>query len=196
MSQSETLGDRLTRAMKRAGLKNPDIAEATGVHLTTVSRWRSDNQAPEDAQLNTIAALLRKHGLDIGAAWLRYGDDGAPGHADLILAKDERVMAVREALGYARGGSAAFADGVAIYWPRALQIIAAAFEQEALTAGASEHFMAYARQRLKDPDLLAFYAGGRDARPMTDQEQRDDYATVIAELRAQLKSDVARRKAE
>lgn len=54
--------------MKRRGLKNGAVAQAAGVHEKTVSFWRSDAQAPSDANLDAIAELL-----EVPREWLRYG---------------------------------------------------------------------------------------------------------------------------
>lgn len=69
----ETLGDRLTQAMKRSKLKNPDVAKVLGVHETTVSRWRSDAQMPEERQIEALAQLITTKGVPVSARWLRYG---------------------------------------------------------------------------------------------------------------------------
>lgn len=64
--------------MKHAGnLKNPEVAKAAHVHSTTVSRWRSDGQVPEEDELEAVVALLKKRGVDVTVAWLRYGSSGS-----------------------------------------------------------------------------------------------------------------------
>lgn len=67
--------------------------------------------------------------------------------------------------------------------PRRLEIMALDFEKEALEAEADEHFMRYARGRLRDHTLFEMYAGGHSSRPLTVAEQIDDYAEVIEDLR-------------
>ena len=54
--------------MKRRGLKNPDVARELGVHVVTVSKWRTDRQLPDDSMLQKLASLFR-----VTPAWLRYG---------------------------------------------------------------------------------------------------------------------------
>lgn len=71
----ETLGDRLTRLMKLARLKNPDVAQVTGADATTVSKWRSDVQVPSEAKLGAIVELLRTRGVNTSVHELRH--DGA-----------------------------------------------------------------------------------------------------------------------
>lgn len=59
--------------MRAAGKKNPAVADAVGVHTTTVSKWRSGAQTPGDAELQRLAAAL-----GVSAAWLRYGVEAEP----------------------------------------------------------------------------------------------------------------------
>lgn len=66
MTPTETLGDRLTSAMKRRGVKNPAVAEAAGVTPGTVSRWRNDAHPPELEALMKAARFL-----GVSAEWLR-----------------------------------------------------------------------------------------------------------------------------
>lgn len=73
----ETPGDRLVTSMKRAGVKNDAVARAAGVHVKTVSYWRSGKQKPGDAEIEATAELLRQRGVPVTAAWLRYGDSAA-----------------------------------------------------------------------------------------------------------------------
>lgn len=71
----ETFGERLTALMRRGGLKNGDVATATGVHVKTVSYWRGNHQQPGDDDLDAIVRLLRQHGVETTRAYLRYGSE-------------------------------------------------------------------------------------------------------------------------
>jgi transcriptional regulator with XRE-family HTH domain len=66
---SETLGDRLSRAMKAKGVSNGEVAKATGVHVGTVTGWRGNRFPPTDEKLDAIAELL-----GVTSSWIRYGD--------------------------------------------------------------------------------------------------------------------------
>jgi transcriptional regulator with XRE-family HTH domain len=190
MRQSETVGDRITMAMKRANVTREEAAAATRRDVGTVSRWRGDKQSPSEAELKALADLFTERGAPTTSAWLRYGDSPMRVAERSMVGWDDTGHIVSQPP-EARG--VVIVDGRQLpMWPKVIYDMARAFEIEALNAGASEVFVEYARQRLRDPDLNAFYAGGVDARPMTEQEQIDDYRGVIAELRAQLKRDLAR----
>jgi hypothetical protein len=160
--------------MKRAGLKNPAVAEAAGVHPTTVSRWRSDTQLPEEAQLDAVVALLAARGVAVTAAWLRYGDQSP--------ANGGRVQAT----GYPP------TVHVTKDLPRQLRLMALDFEREALEAGADEPFMRYVRSSFGDPDFVALFGDGPDERPMTAEEAVDEMKAHVAELRAILERRLKR----
>lgn len=68
---SEGFGARLKEAMHAAGVRNPAVAEATGVHVGTVSYWRSGKQRPDDDDTWTALATL----LGVRKAWLRDGEE-------------------------------------------------------------------------------------------------------------------------
>lgn len=71
-----SFGERLATLMRRAGLKNPDVAAAARVDATTVSKWRTDVQEPDDAKLALVAQLLATRGITTSVAYLRHGEDG------------------------------------------------------------------------------------------------------------------------
>lgn len=70
---------------------------------------------------------------------------------------------------------------------RQLQLLALDFEREMIESDIDEEFIRYARARLRDPELLELYGGGHTDRPMTADEQRDDYEDLVDELRGRLK---------
>lgn len=55
---AEGFGDRLKRLVKLRGLNNGDIAQGTGVHIVTVSRWMA-GQKPKGEALLDLARLLQ-----------------------------------------------------------------------------------------------------------------------------------------
>jgi transcriptional regulator with XRE-family HTH domain len=85
-----TLGERLIWAMKRKGVKNPAVAVIAGVFHTTVSKWRSNAQEPEEAQLARVAEFL-----DVPRGWLRYGRVAASGGRVREVSREEVPQADR-----------------------------------------------------------------------------------------------------
>jgi transcriptional regulator with XRE-family HTH domain len=78
--------------------------------------------------------------------------------------------------------------------PRQLRIMALDFEKEALQAGADENFIRFARQALRNPELVAMFEGGYDAKPMSAEEQRIEMQAHIDGLRGILKTRMDRLK--
>lgn len=169
---SPSLGARLKVRMAEVGMSNGRLAELLGVDPATVSQWRSGKFPPSEENLLAMARAL-----DVEPQWLRSGARSEP--------------AVARALDMS-GGSGKTHPLVDL--PRQLEMMALAFEQEALKAGADKPFMRYARARLRDPALFEMYAGGHDSRPLTAAEQRDDYAEVIDDLKVILKKRLKRFK--
>lgn len=56
----------LTVRMLVAGLRNADIAEATGRSIRTVEQWKGGVYAPATDQLLAIAKILRCRPRDLG----------------------------------------------------------------------------------------------------------------------------------
>lgn len=96
-----------------------------------------------------------------------------------------------------QGAQAWEAPASASSMPRELRAMALRFLAEANEAGADEGFLRYAKHSLEDPELATLYAGGLDeeGRPMTAEEQRDDYEAVIDGLRLIMKRRLARARA-
>lgn len=67
MAPEWTLGDRLRRARRSAGLQRKDVADALGVSLSTVQSWENDTNRPKDL-LETARELEELTGVDAG--WL------------------------------------------------------------------------------------------------------------------------------
>ena len=55
----ETVGARIARYRKRAGLTQQDLAVAIGVAVTSVSRWERDASQPHLDALREMATVLR-----------------------------------------------------------------------------------------------------------------------------------------
>lgn len=152
LSDLATLGGRLRAAMRTRGVTNDWLAERAGVHSTTVSKWRSDAQAPESNQVESIAAAL-----DVEPAWLQFG--GVDRIRSPGLVAEPRPQYDLE-------------PG----WPRGAHAIAARLEVAILESGGTPEAASWARRALLNPDsYVRFYpadaAGG---------EQRD--GEVLAQL--------------
>lgn len=65
MTPTWTLGDRIAKARRHAGLEQIEMAEACGVSRALVSRWERDQSDPGVGKLQAVADLT---GVDI--AWL------------------------------------------------------------------------------------------------------------------------------
>jgi transcriptional regulator with XRE-family HTH domain len=70
-----TLGDRLRRARKNAGLKSKDMAAHFARDVNTVSRWENDETHPSWAEVRDWAETTRAP-----LAWLRGTDYDEWGH--------------------------------------------------------------------------------------------------------------------
>lgn len=142
MTDGETPGDRLTAAMKRARLKNAAIAAAAGVHVKTVSYWRSDRQRPEERQLERVAELLRHHGVDVSAASLRYGEE-----------KKQRI------------------DSGDVFGALELDVRTKEHQLQILRAGASPTLAEAARQLMMSREAALFYAAIRGSGEVTHDDR-------------------------
>ena len=60
-----TLGDRIWKARRTAGMEQSDLADACGVSRALVSMWERDQSEPRVSQLEAVADLT---GIDFG--WL------------------------------------------------------------------------------------------------------------------------------
>lgn len=154
--------------MRAKSVRNPAIAEVTGVHIGTVSGWLSDRFPPSDDKLEAIGALL-----GVSPAWLKYGDNGRP--------------SVRETP--AEPYQARAADAVDFYSATAAQkgkIWIEQFLLELIEEGADQDFTAWARRFLMSPDNYALYVGGaREA--MSDEQKLKHMQGLAVGVRAILK---------
>lgn len=181
MTVQETPGDRLTQAMKRASVKNQELADAAKVHVTTVSRWRNDVQTPEDAELDRVIALLKSKGVPVTAAWLRYGDNG--------------TRFVREA----RTRSHYFGQiSVDFESPTAEQkgkIWIEQFLLELIEEGADQDFLSWARRFLLSSENYVLYVGGTPGE-MTDEQKLRHMQGLGVGVRAILKDRLKKGKSK
>lgn len=137
------------RAMRRKGVKNPQVAEALGVHPITVSKWRTGTQPIEPARLPALAEFL-----GVTVEWLRDG-----------------TTATMPTL----GASGALSEGGATIprharnLPLAVREYLAEFQLRLVKGGASEDEIDEAMGLLKSPDVFSYFKGGRP----TDYNEED-----------------------
>lgn len=65
----DTLGARLTQAMAWRGMNGDDLARASGVHKSLISRYRNNNKEPRDDRVEAMATAL-----SVNPQWLRGYD--------------------------------------------------------------------------------------------------------------------------
>jgi transcriptional regulator with XRE-family HTH domain len=180
---TKTLGERLTLAMKRKGVKNPEVAAAAQVVPNTVSKWRNDVQPPDEPQLQRVAAFL---GVTVG--WLRYGQqivfDPAPARGG---ARPDFVV-------YDEDGRAIIGEVKAGSLPQELLIFAKEFELEAAKMGADEQMLAYVHRALQMPEAVALYGEGY-REPANIAAMRKRMEGIIAGLKIMVREYVKDRKA-
>lgn len=179
MTVKETAGDRLTQAMKRAGVSNGAIADAAKVHVTTISRWRHDVNQPEDQELDRVVAFLKAKGVDVTPAWLRYGDNGQPA---AVRERAEAYSPMPAPISQIVFDSAT-AQQRAKVWLEG-------FLLELAEEGATQEFLDSSRRLLLNSQNYAFAvgaaAGHRDT--MNDDEKLQHMQALAVGIRAALKA--------
>lgn len=75
-----TLGDRLMKARKTAGLEQSHLAKAIGVSRPLISQWENDRAEPRISQLSKWAELTNQP-----IEWLISGDELASGYIQTQL---------------------------------------------------------------------------------------------------------------
>lgn len=146
-----TIGERIRERQKLGRVPNEALAEAAGVHVKTVSQWRSDKQTPTRDNLKAIAPIL---GTTVD--WLRSGD--AP-----------TIPMLRETY---RNMSAGFMESdyrVPKGLPKAVQLFMFDFLKELAEADVSEREIEEARRSLTSPENYSFYAGGNPVEYSEDE---------------------------
>ena len=65
MAENESLGQRIKRLRKKAGLCQEELAERIGVHLNTVSQWENGVYIPKIGKIERIAEVLNTTASDL-----------------------------------------------------------------------------------------------------------------------------------
>lgn len=65
----DTLGTRLTQAMSWRGMNGDDLARASGVHKSLISRYKKNQKEPRDDRVEAMAKAL-----GVNPQWLRGYD--------------------------------------------------------------------------------------------------------------------------
>lgn len=166
---SAELGHRLAILMRQAKLKNPDVAEATGVDPTTVSKWRSGVQRPDRAKLKLIVDLARERGIEASVEAL-----------DSAMEFSSRPIA--RAMGVAEGVELTFSSATAAQKGR---VQVEKYLLELAEEGAGDCFIAAARRILLNAALYdaGLMAGGRG---LSDDDKLRAMAAFAEGLRSLL----------
>lgn len=151
--------------MRAKGVRNPDVAEATGVHVNTVSQWLSGRFPPSDEKLDALVKLL-----GVSKAWLRYGDNGAE------VARNQKPLFPSSVEEEFSGPTIAQKNRV---WLEELLL-------ELTEHGADDDFIAWARRFMLSPQNYALYADG-SRRDMTDEQVTAHMQGLAVGVRAILK---------
>jgi transcriptional regulator with XRE-family HTH domain len=83
----KAVGDRLVKAMKDRGIDNygalsdrlRELDPKSLVREATISRWRSGKRLPSTKNLDVLSRVL-----GVSAAWLLWGEQGAPAAEDKL----------------------------------------------------------------------------------------------------------------
>ena len=65
----DTLGSRLIKAMSWRGMNGDDLARASGVHKSLISRYKKNDKEPRDDRVEALAKAL-----NVNPQWLRGYD--------------------------------------------------------------------------------------------------------------------------
>jgi transcriptional regulator with XRE-family HTH domain len=164
MTEAETLGERLRKAMRAKRVKREAIAEAAGVHINTVSQWIGDRFPPTVDKISAIASLL-----GVTPAWLQYGENGGPGHVGEEIRTFYQTRHVPEV-----AFTSAPAAQRARHWLEG-------FLLEIAEQGADQEFVDSSRRLLLNPSNyehgFGAAAGARDA---MDDEQKLRHMQALA----------------
>lgn len=68
----ETIGDRMHRALRHAGISVSGMADYLGVHRNTVSTWLNDHVEPDKRTL-----MLFSQATGVTVEWLETGEDSS-----------------------------------------------------------------------------------------------------------------------
>jgi transcriptional regulator with XRE-family HTH domain len=142
ISAAEAFGQRLVQAMRAKRVKNPDVAAALGVHVITVSKWRTGTQPIEPARLGALAEFL-----DVPESWLRSGAEAV--QESVRVRDDARADVVR-------GDQPRHARNL----PLSVREYLAELRLRLTKGGADDEEIDEAMDLLRSPQLFTFYKGG------------------------------------
>lgn len=128
----------------------------------TVSQWRSGRQTPEGENLDGLAKLL-----GISKSEILYG----------------RVQVREPDSGYGSAEGPAIPLGL----PQAARVWLQRFLLEIAEAGASDREIESARRLLAGPESFAFYYGGPDIEPPTEEQLLKEMEAISIAIRTVLK---------
>lgn len=173
------LAKNLKTARTAKGISQVAAAKAVGKSRQTIINWESPEATPtpDEEDLMVLARLYEVTTQD-----LRYGELAGRAAPEV---RQQQTLYVRER----RVNPYGVAEPEL---PRRLELMALDFEREAIEAGADPEFMRYARLHLRDPYLMALFAGGYTDRPLSIEEQEAEYTVVIEELRRLLSRRIER----
>jgi transcriptional regulator with XRE-family HTH domain len=118
MQKMEGFGERLTNAMRQAGMDGPTLGSIMGVTRQTVTNWKKDRNFPKADQIFTLCRALR-----VPADYLIFD-----------LAQPLSLPAIRIATGYDR-----LTPTQQTQWEKALDLVKSAGPRE-FDADASQPF--------------------------------------------------------
>ncbi len=130
------IAQRLKEAMTTASVGNRAVAEAAGVHVKTVSAWRSGAHSPSDANLDAIAPLL-----GVTRDFLRHGREPTDAPMSPDKTSVERPLP-----------RVAKSHGVRVWLKE--------FELELTRAGIPEDRISEAIDLVAAPSVFRYFAGG------------------------------------
>lgn len=163
MAETETLGERLRKAMRAKRVKREAVAEAAGVHINTVSQWIGDRFPPTADKISVIAGLL-----GVTPAWLQYGENGHAGRVS-----EEQVF-YQTRLAPEVAFTSAPAAQRARHWLEG-------FLLEIAEQGADQEFVDSSRRLLLNPSNYEHgFGAAAGARDSMDDEQKLRHMQALA----------------
>ena len=85
-----TLGIRLTQAMSWRGMNGDDLARASGVHKSLISRYKKNDKEPRDDNVEAMAKAL-----GVNQQWLRGYDvppEDIPGSQLTVSPREKQLI--------------------------------------------------------------------------------------------------------
>jgi transcriptional regulator with XRE-family HTH domain len=163
MGWPEEFGTRLREAMAKRRVGNAAIALKLGVHVTTVSKWRSGVHPIEHHRIPSLAKAL-----DVSEVWLRDGDGDMQRTDEVVLSNSDLT-----------------ATDLPRSLPQELRVAAKRFELEAMELGADDTAIAFIHHSLTSPEAVTMYHGGYKE-PVSLDAMRKRQEAVMLGLRTWL----------